>query len=99
VTLTATCDTTGTHQIPSDQPGMRRFEHVASLVPRFSGLRVYTFPGGCAAYRFSFAPGVSPIMADAAGGALSFQPRSALVQTIQRTEGLTLCGRGAPCPG
>jgi tRNA A-37 threonylcarbamoyl transferase component Bud32/membrane-associated phospholipid phosphatase len=99
VTLTATCDTSGTHQIPSDQPGMRRFEHVTSLVPRFSGLRVYTFPGGCATYRFSFAPGASPIMADAAGSALSFQPRSALVDFIQRTEGLTLCGRGAACPG
>jgi hypothetical protein len=37
-------------------------------------------------------------MADAASGALSFQPRSALVEFIQRTEGLTLCGRGAPCP-
>ncbi|MGH3173593.1 MAG: hypothetical protein ACRDPF_06970, partial [Streptosporangiaceae bacterium] len=26
VTLTATCDTSGAHQIPSDQPGTRRFE-------------------------------------------------------------------------
>jgi hypothetical protein len=72
---------------------------VASLIPRFSGLRVYTFPGGCATYRFSFAPGASPIMADAAGSALFFQLRSALVETIQRTEGLTLCGRGTACPG
>jgi tRNA A-37 threonylcarbamoyl transferase component Bud32 len=99
VTLTATCDTTGAHQIPSDRPGMRRFEHVASLTPRFSGLRFYTFPGGCASYRFSFAPGASPVLADAAGSALSFQPRPALVGFIQRTEGLALCGRGAPCPG
>jgi hypothetical protein len=98
VTLTATCDTSGAHQIPSDQPGMRRFDHALSLIPRFSDLRFYTFPGGCATYRISFAPGASPIMADAASGALSFQPRSALVEFIQRTEGLTLCGRGAPCP-
>jgi hypothetical protein len=99
VTLTATCDTSGAHQIPSDQPGTRRFEHALSLIPRFSDLRFYTFPGGCATYRISFAPGASPIIADAAGSALSFQPRSALVETIQRTEGLTLCGRGAACPG
>jgi membrane-associated phospholipid phosphatase/tRNA A-37 threonylcarbamoyl transferase component Bud32 len=98
VTLTATCNTAGTHQIPSDRPGMRRFEHVASLTPRFAGLRLYTFPGGCASYRFSFAPGASPILADAARGALSFQPRPVLVKFIQRTEGLALCGRGAPCP-
>src|SRR2546430_2394040 len=34
VTFTATCDTSGTHQIPSDQPRMRRFEHVTSLTPQ-----------------------------------------------------------------
>src|SRR5690349_12672221 len=99
VTLTPACDTSGAHQIPSDQPGMRRFEHSVSLVPRFSQLRVYTFPGGCVSYRFSFAPGVSPTLADAAASALSFQPRSELVGFIQRTEGLALCGRGAACPG
>jgi membrane-associated phospholipid phosphatase len=99
VTLTATCDTTGAQQIPSDQPRMRRFEHVATLTPRFAGLRFYTFPGGCATYRFSFAPGASPVLAGAADSALSFQPRSALVHYVQRTEGLALCGRGAPCPG
>jgi membrane-associated phospholipid phosphatase/tRNA A-37 threonylcarbamoyl transferase component Bud32 len=98
VTLTAACDTAGTHQIPSDRPRLRRFEHVASLTPRFTGLRLYTFPGGCAAYRFSFAPGASPILADAARSALSFQPRPVLVEFIQRTEGLALCGRGAACP-
>ncbi|HET7243544.1 MAG TPA: hypothetical protein VFJ07_01815 [Streptosporangiaceae bacterium] len=98
VTLTAACDSSGAHQIPSDQPGMRRFEHVVSLIPQFSGLRFYTFPGGCATYRFSFAPGASPVLADAAGSALSFQPRSALVEFIRHTEGLALCGRGAVCP-
>jgi tRNA A-37 threonylcarbamoyl transferase component Bud32 len=98
VTLTAACDTSGTHQIPSDRPRLRRFEHVASLTPRFTGLRLYTFPGGCATYQFSFAPGASPILADAARSALSFQPRPVLVQFIQRSEGLALCGRGVPCP-
>jgi membrane-associated phospholipid phosphatase len=99
VTLTATCDTSGTHQIPSDQPGMRRFEHLISLTPQFAGLRFYTFPGGCVTYRFAFAPGASPTLGDAAASALSFQPRSMLVDFIQRTEGLALCGRGAACPG
>jgi hypothetical protein len=78
---------------------MRRFEHPLSLVPKFSDLRYYTFPGGCLTYRFSFAPGASPVLAGAADSALSFQPRSALVDFVQRTEGLALCGRGAACPG
>jgi membrane-associated phospholipid phosphatase len=99
VTLTATCDTSGAQQIPSDQPGMRRFEHPLSLVPQFTGLRFYTFPGGCVTYRFSFAPGASPSLAGAADSALSFQPRAELVDFVSRTEGLALCGRGAACPG
>src|SRR5262249_56483133 len=96
---TATGHPPAAHQIPPDHPGMRRFEHALSLIPRFSDLRIYTFPGGCATYRISFtAPGASPILADAAGSALSFQPPSSLVAFIQPPEGLTLCGRGAACP-
>jgi hypothetical protein len=99
VTLTATCDTSGAQQIPSDQPGMRRFEHPLSLVPQFSDIRYYTFAGGCVTYRFSFAPGASPVLAGATDSALSFQRRSALVDFVRSTEGLALCGRGAACPG
>jgi serine/threonine protein kinase len=99
VTLAATCDTSGAQQIPSDQPGMQRFEHPLSLVPQFSDLRFYTSPGGCITYRFSFAPGASPVLAGDVDSALSFQPRPELVDLVQRTEGLALCGRGAPCPG
>ena len=99
ITLTATCNITGAQQIPSDQPGMRRFERPLSLVPRYSGVRYYTFPGGCATYRFAFAPGASPALATAVDSAVAFMPRSALVGYVRRTEGLALCGRGAGCPG
>ena len=75
VTLTAACDTSGAQQIPSDQPGTRRFERPLSLAPQFSGLRFYTFPGGCVTYRFSFTPGASPVLAVTADSALSFVPR------------------------
>ena len=98
VTLTAACDTAGAHQIPSDQPGTRRFERPLSLAPQFSGLRFYTFPGGCVTYRFRFAPGTSPALASAADSALAFQSRSTLVNYVRHTEGLMLCGRGAACP-
>src|SRR6266568_3136981 len=98
VTLTATCDTAGAQQIPSDQPGARRFERPLSLAPQFSGLRFYTFPGGCVTYRFSFAPGASPVLAVAVDNALAFQSRSTLVNYVRHTEGLVLCGRDAACP-
>jgi hypothetical protein len=99
ITLTATCDTSGAQQIPSDQPGMRRFERPLSLVRRYSDVRYYTFPGGCATCQFLFARGASPVLAAAIDSALSFTPRSALVGYVRRTEGLALCGRGATCPG
>jgi hypothetical protein len=99
ITLTATCDTSGAQQIPSDQPGMRRFERPLSLVPQFSGVRYYTFPGGCATYRFVLAPGASPAVTTAVDTVVAFMPRSVLVGYVRRTEGLALCGRGAACPG
>jgi hypothetical protein len=98
ITLTATCDTSGAQQIPSDQPGMRRFER-PSLVLAYSEVRYYTFPGGCATYQFVLAPGASPALATTRDTAVAFMPRSELVGYVRRTEGLALCGRGAACPG
>jgi membrane-associated phospholipid phosphatase/tRNA A-37 threonylcarbamoyl transferase component Bud32 len=99
VTLTATCDTSGARQIPSDQPGTSRFERPVSLAPGFSGHRFYTFPGGCVTYEFRFRPGASPVLAVAVDSALAFQSRSTLIRHVWHTENLVLCGRGATCPG
>jgi tRNA A-37 threonylcarbamoyl transferase component Bud32 len=99
ITLTATCDTSGAQQIPSDQAGMRRFERPLSLVPAYSGVRYYTFPGGCATYQFVLAPGASPVVTTTVDTAVAFMPRSELVSYVRHTEGLALCGRGAACPG
>ncbi len=102
VTLTAACDTSGAQQVPSGQPGTRRFDLPPSQAPNAAALRFYTFPGGCITYQFSntfiFMPGASPALADVGASALSFRPRSALVDYVRRTEGLALCGRGAACP-
>jgi serine/threonine protein kinase len=97
ITLTAACDTSGAQQIPSDQPGTRRFEHPLSLRPQFTGLRIYTFPGGCVTYRFNFTRGASSLLAIPVDSAVTLTPRATLVQHIKHTEGLALCGRDAPC--
>jgi tRNA A-37 threonylcarbamoyl transferase component Bud32 len=99
ITLTATCDIAGARQIPSGQPGMRRFERPPSLVPGYSDVRYDVFPGGCVTYRFVLGPGASPVLAATVGNAVAFIPRSELVGYVRRTEGLALCGRGAGCPG
>ena len=75
---------------------MRRFERPLSLVPQFSALRFYTFPGGCVTYQFSFAHGTSPVLAGAADSALAFQSRSALVNYVRHTEGLMPCAGEVP---
>ena len=99
ITLTATCDTAGAVRIPSDQPGAQRFERPLSLVPRFALDRMYTFAGGCVTYQFSFVTGAAPSLAIPIDTAITFEPRSTLVDHVQRTEDLPLCGRGALCPG
>jgi hypothetical protein len=99
VTLTARCDTSGAIRIPSDQPGARRYERPLSLQPRFMFVRMYTFAGGCVTYQFSFVSGAAPSLGIPIDTAIAFQPRSVLVEYVQRTEDLALCGRGAVCPG
>ncbi len=99
ITLTATCDTAGARQVPSGQPGVRRFERPPSLGPGYSDVRYHVFPGGCVTYRFVLGPGASPVLATTVGDAVAFMPRSELVGYVRRTEGLALCGRGAACPG
>jgi tRNA A-37 threonylcarbamoyl transferase component Bud32 len=99
VTLSAACDVSGNQPEPSDQPGTQRFDSTPIVGTRFTGLRIYTFPGGCASYRFDFAPGASPLLATAVDSAVAFMPRVRLVNFIKAKEGLALCGRDAPCPG
>jgi tRNA A-37 threonylcarbamoyl transferase component Bud32 len=99
ITLSAACDVSGTRPSASDQPDTRRFDRPAAGGTRFTGLRVYTFRGGCATYRFDFAPGASPLLAIGLHSAVDFMPRATLVKYVRDREGLALCGRGAPCPG
>ncbi len=99
VTLSATCDLSGATQVRSDQPGTRRFDRPLSQRPQFAELRFYTFPGGCVSYQFHFTDGASPLLASQASGAVDLMPRARLVDYVQNTEGLALCGRGAACPG
>ncbi len=47
VQLTGTCDTDGATEIPSDRDGMRRYELVSQVTPRYQGSRYYLFEGGC----------------------------------------------------
>jgi tRNA A-37 threonylcarbamoyl transferase component Bud32/membrane-associated phospholipid phosphatase len=99
VTLTSDCDVSGAQEVPSDEVGTQRFENPGSLFPRLSDVRFYRFPGGCATYRLSFAPGVPTDLVFDVDTALSFTHRSAVVRAVEQSEGLKLCGAGVSCPG
>jgi tRNA A-37 threonylcarbamoyl transferase component Bud32 len=99
VTLAAGCDVSNAQEVPSDEAGTQRFEEPVSLSPRLVDVRTYVFPGGCVTYRFAFAAGASATLVFDVDEAVSFVPRADLVELIRDQEGLTLCGRGAPCPG
>jgi len=98
ITLSAACDVSGIQPEPSDQPGTQRFDSPPIVGTRFTGLRIYTCPGGCASYRFDFASGASPLLIPGLDGLVALMLRVRLVNYVRAREGLALCGRGAPCP-
>jgi hypothetical protein len=53
VRLTGTCDTDRATEIPSDRDGMRRYELVKEVTPRYQGSRFYLFEGGCLTLAFA----------------------------------------------
>ena len=62
--------------------------------------RSYLSDGACVTYHYVFDGGRDASAAVALDAALAFQPREALVDEVQRTSGLVLCGAGAPqCTG
>jgi hypothetical protein len=99
ISLSATCNLSGTHQVPSDRTGTRRFDRALSRRTQVADRRFYNFPGGCITYQVNFAPGAPPILAADINSTVGFMPRARLVDNIRSTEGLALCGRGAACPG
>ena len=54
VDLVKRCDTRGATEIPTDEPGTRRYERIESISPGFAATRYYLFTGGCVTYRFRF---------------------------------------------
>jgi hypothetical protein len=100
VTLTPLCEVGKAVLVPPDptQPQITRYEEPNSLPPRFFGNRYYVFPGGCVTYHFAFTRGGTFAQAVEAGQALSFVSRAVGVKALE-VEGVTLCGRGASCPG
>lgn len=53
VVLTATCDVSGATEVPTDEPGTRRYERLRQVVPAYVGDRFYVYEGGCTRLTFA----------------------------------------------
>ena len=97
---TTECDVSMATEVPSDEPGLRRFERIEQPSPDLRATRTYLADGMCVTYVFDLDGDVDASTALALDAALSLQPRNALVDEVHRRSGLSLCGWGAPdCPG
>ena len=83
VRLEPMCNIDGSTQVPSDEPGTRRFERIDSVQPGFAATRFYTFEGGCVTYRFQFETATRALVNEASL-ALSFLTRQELKTELDR---------------
>lgn len=94
------CVLQGSHEVTSDEPGMRRFDQPTQLPPGLRATRIYVTDGGCVTYRFAFEGDTNASAIGVLDGALGFQAREDVVREVSRRSGLSLCGVGAPpCEG
>jgi hypothetical protein len=89
VVLERTCQFGGDKvtRVPSDEPGMRRFEQIGEVRPGvgFTGTRFYLFKGGCVTYRFQFKTEERAGPIGEITLALSFISRATLHDLVQET--------------
>jgi membrane-associated phospholipid phosphatase/tRNA A-37 threonylcarbamoyl transferase component Bud32 len=88
------------NEVPSEVPGMRRFERRLQPAPLLQHVRTYQSDGACVTYRITFDGEVTASAMAGLDLALGFQPRAELVAEVERQSGLALCGTGGTsCEG
>jgi tRNA A-37 threonylcarbamoyl transferase component Bud32 len=92
------CDVSNAMRVPSDHVGATRYDEATRLPPDLVDTRYYLLPGGCVVYQFHLRGGADGSLV-LAGGALALEPRSRLVDKVDESTGLRLCGAGVTCPG
>jgi serine/threonine protein kinase len=93
------CVVDGATAVPSDEVGTRRFERPERLPPAVQSTRYYLFTGGCVTYQFSFTSDANASLMFDVDNAVGFERRADLVNAVEETSGLRLCGAGVQCPG
>jgi hypothetical protein len=85
VILERTCQLGSVTPVPSDTPGVRRYQQVDQIVPggRYRGALYHLFDGGCVTYRLDFRSGEQARPLSEIGLALGFVSRDALRKTVR----------------
>src|SRR6266540_3023641 len=87
VRLAAGCDTTGTFEMPSPAPEVRRYQRVDQSTSAFGATWYHRFPGGCMTYRLHSTSDVEGSFAIELPGLLSFVTRDALREALRQRSG------------
>ena len=83
-------------EVPSEELGARRYDTATQLPPDVRAARTYVFDGGCVTVDYALDDAADASLLVELDRALSFQPRSELVEYVDDRTGLILCGAGAP---
>jgi hypothetical protein len=84
------CDLDGTTEVPTDEPGTRRYERVTIRPDRYVGARHYVFGGGCVTYEFDLSGPGRTALAEEATLALGFFSREEGEKELKRLTGLEI---------
>jgi membrane-associated phospholipid phosphatase/tRNA A-37 threonylcarbamoyl transferase component Bud32 len=96
VWLRPSCGLAGAVEVPSDEPGARRYERIDRLTPAFRATRSYVFPGGCVTYEFNSRTSDRAELTNQASLAVGFIGRDALNERLRlRTHGRLRLDRAA----
>jgi tRNA A-37 threonylcarbamoyl transferase component Bud32 len=87
VRLSATCDTAGAVQRPSDHPGAQRYERADQASSGRAATWYIVFPGGCVTARLSSTGAADPAFVTEASSIIDFTTRQALQQTLEQRSG------------
>jgi hypothetical protein len=86
VTLQERCDVGGAIEVPSDHPGMARFDQMPDVGDGFRGTRAYRFGGGCVTYRFDIRSARAAALVDEASLAVGFLTRAEVAARMDTAE-------------
>jgi tRNA A-37 threonylcarbamoyl transferase component Bud32 len=87
VRLSATCDTTGAIQRPSDQPGAQRYERTDQGRSGRAATWYTVFPGGCVTAQLQWTSAADVGFATEARSIIDFTTRQALQQALEQRSG------------